>query len=104
MGYLSTLPQNSAISVVNTEAYCRGGGNRTSNDTYLSTDPFRTDLGKPRTSLSRANMRTYSKNAKSEMLSYEQYKNIFYWLWVIEYANFNSQEEFNEELTAEGYH
>lgn len=104
MGYLSTLPVNSAISVVNTEAYCRGGGNRSANDTYLTTDPFRTDLGKPGTSTTRANMRTYARNAGSELLSYEQYKNIFYWLWVIEYANFNSQEAYNEELTAEGYH
>lgn len=103
MGYLSTLPVNSAISVVNTETYCRGGGNRLADDTYLTTDPFRTDLGKPRTSTTRANMRTYARNAGSELLSYEQYKNIFYWLWVIEYANFNSQEAYNEELTAEGY-
>ena len=29
MGYLSTLPVNSAISVVILNAYCRGGGNRT---------------------------------------------------------------------------
>lgn len=104
MGYLSTLPINSAISVVNTETYCRGGGNRSANDRYLDTDKFRSDLGKPRTSISRANMRTYSRNAGSEMLSYEQYKNIFYWLWVIEYANFNSQEAYNDELTSEGYH
>ena len=26
-----------------------------------------------------------------------------YWLWVIEYANFNSQETYNEELTETGY-
>lgn len=103
MGYLSTLPVNSAISVVNTESYCRGGGNRSANDTYLETDPFRTDLGKPRTSTSRANMRTYARNTTSELLSYEQYKNIFYWLWVIEYANFNSQAQFNDTLTSEGY-
>lgn len=103
MGYLSTLPVNSAISVVNTNTYCRGGSNSTTYDQYLESDPFRTQLGKPRTSLSRANMRTYSRNAGSEMLSYEQYKNIFYWLWVVEYANFNSQEAYNEELTTEGY-
>lgn len=103
MGYLSTLPVNSAISVVNTESYCRGGGNRSANDTYLETDPFRTDLGKPRTSTTRANMRTYARNTTSELLSYEQYKNIFYWLWVIEYANFNSQATFNDALTSEGY-
>ena len=103
MGYLSTLPVNSAISVVNTNEYCRGGENRSDYDQYLATDPFRTDLGKPRTNMSRATMRTYSRNAGSEMLSYDQYKNIFYWLYVIEYANFNCQEAYNEALTAEGY-
>ena len=103
MGYLSTLQANSAISVVNTHDYCRGGGSRSANDAYLETDPFRSDLCKPRTSLSRATMRTYSRNAGSEMLSYDQYKNIFYWLYVIEYANFNCQEAYNEALTDEGY-
>ena len=103
MGYLNTLTVNSAISVVNTNAYCRGGGNRSESDQYLATDPFRTDLGKPRTNISRATMRTYSRNAKSQMLSYDQYKNIFYWLYVVEYANFNSQEAYNATLT-EGYH
>jgi hypothetical protein len=103
MGYLSTLAVNSAISVVNTNTYCRGGGNRSANDQYLATDPFRTDLGKPRTGISRATMRTYSRNANSYMLSYDQYKNIFYWLYVVEYANFNSQEAYNATLTDDGY-
>lgn len=103
MGYLSTLPINSAISVVNTHDYCRGGGNRSVNDIYLETDPSRSDLCKPRTNMSRATMRTYSRNAGSEMLSYDQYKNIFYWLYVIEYANFNCQEAYNETLTDERY-
>lgn len=104
MGYLSTLPNNSLISVVNTESYCRGGSNRAANDTYLTTDQFRSDLGKPRGSMPRNNARKQARSAGSELLSYEQYKNIFYWLYVIEYANFNSQEAYNEELTAEGYH
>lgn len=110
MGYLSTLPVNSAISVVNTATYCRGGGNRAANDKYLTgaddttIDIFRTDLGKPRTYISRATMRTDSRNAGSEMLSYDQYKNIFYWLYVVEYANFNCQEAYNAELTDDGYH
>lgn len=103
MGYLSTLQANSAISVVNTHYYCRGGRNRSANDAYLETDPFRSDLCKPRTKMDRATMRTYSRNAGSEMLSYDQYKNIFYWLYVIEYANFNCQEAYNEAVTAEGY-
>lgn len=93
-----------AVSVVNTTAQFRGGGNRTANDTYLDTNAFRSDLGKPRTNISRANMRTYAANAGSEMLCYEYYKWIFYWAWVIEYATFNSQATYNAELTADGYH
>ena len=104
--YRSTVNQtgNKAVSVVNTTAQFRGGGNRTANDTYLDTDAFRSDLGKPRTNISRANMRTYAANAGSEMLCYEYYKWIFYWAWVIEYATFNSQATYNAELTADGYH
>ena len=104
--YRSTVNQtgNKAVSVVNTTAQFRGGGNRTANDTYLDTDAFRSDLGKPRTNISRANMRTYAANAGSEMLCYEYYKWIFYWAWVIEYATFNSQATYNAKLTADGYH
>ena len=104
--YRSTVNQtgNKAVSVVNTTAQFRGGGNRTANDTYLDTDAFRSDLGKPRTNISRANMRTYATNAGSEMLCYEYYKWIFYWAWVIEYATFNSQAAYTADLTAEGYH
>lgn len=93
-----------AVSVVNTTTAFRGGGNRTANDTYLETDKFRSDLGKPRTNISRANMRTYATNAGSEMLCYEYYKWIFYWAWVIEYATLNSQKAYTADLTADGYH
>ncbi len=104
MGYISMLQENSAISVVNTNGYCRGGGDRYDYDQFLETDPCRTDLGKPRTNLTRAIMRSYARNANSQLLSYDQYKNIFYWLYVVEYANFNSQEAYNATLTDEGYH
>lgn len=91
-------------SVVNTTTQFRGGNNSTTYDQYLESDQFRTLLGKPRTNVTRANMRTYAKNAGSELLSYELYKWIFYWAWVIEYATFNSQATYNAELTSEGYH
>ena len=103
MGYLSTLKVNSAVSIVNTHDYCRGGSNRSDHDTYLNTDRFRTDLGKPRTNITRDTMRTCCKNSGGRMLDYNSYKNIMYWLYVIEYANFNCQEAFNAELTQEGY-
>lgn len=103
MGYLSTLPVNSAISVVNTEPYCRGGSNRPQYDDYLETDPERSDLGKPRTSINRNTFRTYARNAHKELMCFTYYWAIFYWLYVIEYANFDSQATFNNTLTSEGY-
>lgn len=103
MGYLSQLEVNSAISVANIHDYCRGDNNDATYDQYLETDRFRTLLGKPRTAIHRGNMRAYCRKAGKEILSYLQYKRIFYWLYVIEYANFNSQEYFNEALTEEGF-
>lgn len=91
-------------SVVSTDAKYRGGGRRSSYDEYLSTDQFKTDLGKPVSNISRATMRTYAAATGQELLCYEFYKWIFYWNYVIEYANFNSQKEFNSELTSDGYH
>ena len=105
----NTVPATpKAVSVVNTTEAFRGGGNRAQFDEYLTTkldtkDAFRSDLGKPRTKVSRANMRTYATNAGSELLCYEYYKWIFYWNYVIEYANFNSQAAYNAELTSDGY-
>ena len=102
--YTDTDNLTKVASVVNTTANYRGGGRRTAYDDYLSTDPFRTDLGKPVSNISRATMRTYAKNAGQELLCYEFYKWIFYWAYVIEYANFNSQAAYNAELTSDGYH
>ena len=103
MGYLSTLPANTVVSIANTNTYCRGGNNNSSYDQYLENDPRRTQLGKPRTNLSRATMRGYAGNAGAHLLSYEEYKNIFYWLYVVEYANFNSQATFSSSLDDNGY-
>ena len=102
MGYLSTLEVNSAISVANSATYCRGGSNNAEDDTAV--DIFKSPLGKARIDLSRPVLRNYARQAGKEIMSYKQYKNIMYWLYVIEYANFNSQAEFNPELTAEGFH
>ena len=103
--YRCTVDQstNKAVSVVNTTANYRGGTNTSSRDTYLEETPCRSDLGKPRTNVSRATMRTYANNAGSELLCYEYYKWIFYWNYVIEYANFNCQAAYNAELTSDGY-
>lgn len=91
-------------SVVSTDAKYRGGGRRSEYDEYIATDQFKTDLGKPVSNISRATMRTYAVATGQELLCYEFYKWIFYWNYVIEYANFNSQKEFNSKFTSDGYH
>lgn len=103
MGYLSTLDINSAVSICNIHDYCRGGNNDAAYDQYITTDRFRSLLGKPATLISRAVVRINCRKSGKESLSYLQYKRIMYWLYVIEYANFNCQEEFKEELTVEGF-
>ena len=103
MGYLSTLEANSAISVVNINTYCRGGNNSASYDEYITSDRFRSMLGKPITNIRRPIMRNNCRTSGKELLSYLQYKRVLYWLYVIEYANFNSQAKFNSELTSEGF-
>ena len=93
-----------AVSVVNTTPNFRGGSNRAAADAYFATDPFRSNLGKPRTFLSKSTMRTYANNAGQALLCYEWYKWVLYWLPVIEYATFDLQKNFVAELTSEGYH
>ena len=106
-GYIAQMVQDDIISIANTDVIFRGGNNSTTYDSALSTDIFKALLGKPLTNQTRVNMRTHMGNAidiKQRLMSYEEYKNIFYWLYVIEYANFNSQAVYNGELTSEGYH
>lgn len=103
MGYLSTLEANSALSVMNTNSYCRGGNNSSTYDAYITSDRFRSMLGKPRTSISRDTMRANCRRSGKEILSYLQYKRVLYWLYFIEYANFDCQARFNSELTSEGF-
>lgn len=103
MGYLSTLEANSALSIANIHDYCRGGDNSANYDQYINNDKFRSMLGKPRTKISRATMRANCRRSGKEILSYLQYKRVLYWLYFIEYANFNCQARFNSELTSEGF-
>lgn len=103
MGYLDTLPANSAICVTNYQPYCRGSKNESAYDNKLYTVPEQSDLGKPVTSISRATNRTACINANREPLCYEYYKAVFYWLYTIEYANRHCQDYYKAELTADGY-
>lgn len=113
MGYLSTLSNNKYMSISNKNTYCRGRtffGDSTDFDKYLTgadsaiIDPLRSSLNKPDLDRTFIFARNAAKASGTVLLNYNQYKNIFYWLYVIEYANFKFHEDFTEELTAEGYH
>ena len=62
-------------------------------------------LGKPATYISLTNFRTYARNRGSvnwNCNTYQIQRKLF-WLFAVEYANFNSQAEFNAQPTGEGY-
>lgn len=102
--YLASLQQNTAVSVESKEKICRGGDNHSTYDQYISSDPFRSYLGKPRTSIDRKTFRNYVRKSGNEIMSYKQYKNIICWLMVIEYATFGYKAPVIPSLTPEGFH
>ena len=91
-------------SVVNTDPDFRGGNNNAAWD-----GTYRSLLGRPVTNINRPNSRTYARNrnnaatAEWNLYTYHVHKAI-YWLYVVEYANRNSQLPFTSELTSEGFH
>ena len=95
---------NKLCSVVNTDPDYRGGNNQAAWD-----GTYRSLLGRPVTGINRTNFRTYARNrnnaatAEWNLYTYHVHKAI-YWLYVVEYANRNSQLPFIAELTAEGFH
>ena len=95
---------NKLCSVVNTDPDFRGGNNNAAWD-----GTYRSLLGRPVTRISGTNFRTYARNRNNaattewNLYTYHVHKAI-YWLYVVEYANRNSQLPFTAELTAEGFH
>jgi len=87
-------------SVVNETAAYRGGGNQADWDALS-----KTQLGRPATNISLSTFRTYARNRGSAEWNCNTYQiqRKLYWLFAVEYANFNSQDTFNAELTPEGY-
>lgn len=92
-------------SVVNTTAAFRGGQNAADWD-----GTYRSLLGRPGTYTSLTNFRTYARRRGNAGLNgfgwncdvYEIQKTC-YWLYAVEYANFNSQLAYNAAPTSEGY-
>lgn len=86
-------------SIVNATAEYRGGNNNAAYD--AGSNSF---LGKPVTSISRTNARTYvnARGTNYTLITQDQWSSIVK-LYVVEYANRNCQAVVNNTLTAEGY-
>lgn len=110
MGYLSaneaTIQRSTGklASVVNTDPDFRGGNNQAELDgTYKSV------LGKPANYISMKTARDAARKRGKEgdtqwnCYTYDLYVTLT-WLYVVEYANRNSQLPFTAELTSEGFH
>lgn len=88
-------------SVVNADPDFRGGNNTSSWD-----NTYRSLLGRPATNISLTAFRTAARKRGSNGWNanvYAIHRSVF-WLFAVEYANFNWQETFNAALTDEGFH
>lgn len=88
-------------SVCNTDADYRGGNNDETRD-----GTYRTMLGMPATNISLTNFRAYARKRGSTEWNCNLYRlhKMMWWLFAVEYANFNSQADFNAALDENGYH
>lgn len=95
---------NKLASVVNTTAQYRGGNNSTDYDSDVDGGL----LGRPVTNISLTNFRAYARNRKSGSTEWNCMTALanktIYWLFVVEYATFDSQKAYNASLTTDGYH
>ncbi|MDR1756126.1 MAG: hypothetical protein LBR65_04085 [Culturomica sp.] len=91
---------NKLASVKNTTPEYRGGGNQSDWDALS-----KTMLGKPATVISLTNFRAFAHNRGSVKWNCNTYhiQRKLWWLYAVEYANFNCQDTFNAALTADGY-
>lgn len=89
-------------SVVNDGADYRGGNN---NADYDGT--YRSLLGRPVTYMNRTEFRLAARKRNTSNTSWNCYlyyvHKALFWLYTIEYANFNSQADYTSELTFEGF-
>ena len=106
-GYIGTVEAtvqrstSTLASVCNTDADYRGGNNDATRD-----GTYRTMLGMPATNISLTNFRAYARKRGSVEWNCNLYRlhKMLWWLFAVEYANFNSQDTFNAALDENGYH
>lgn len=89
-------------SVCNEDADFRGGNNDSSRD-----GTYRTMLGMPATNISLNTFRTYARNRNTVTTEWNcnlyRLHKMLWWLFAVEYANFDSQATFNAALDENGY-
>lgn len=102
-GWIGSLKGGTAVDVINYSPNLRSTTN-IDFDKYLGVDNFRCQLGKAKTHLNLAAMRTYSKKTDGGHMLYKQIWEAIVWSYVIEYADFDVKKSYNAELTTEGYH
>ena len=92
---------NKLASVCNEDADFRGGNNDATRD-----GTYRTMLGMPATSIPLNDFRVKARNRGSVEWNCNLYRlhKMMWWLFAVEYANFNSQADFNAALDENGYH
>lgn len=103
-GWIGGLEANTAVNVINYHTNLRGGSNNSNWDKYLGIDNFICQLGKARTNIPLATMRSYSQKTDGGQMLYKQIWEAIVWSYVIEYADFDVKKAYNSELTTEGYH
>lgn len=91
---------NKLASVCSTDVDYRGGNNNASYD-----GTYRSFLGLPATSISLNDFRTKARNRGSVEWNANLYRmhKMMWWLFVVEYCTFNSQDTFNAALDENGY-
>lgn len=88
-------------AVVNDRADYRGGDDDASRD-----GTYRSQLGRPATSVGLTDLRAYARkrgSAEWNCYLYQTHKKLW-WLFAVECCTFNTQEAFNAELTEDGFH
>lgn len=101
-GWLDTCDANTAVTVINYSTNLRGGENLSEYDKYVGIDNWRSLLCKPVTSINLGSFRPMARKNFHECMPYQTWKALI-WLYVIEYANFNVQLNYNSALTSDGY-
>lgn len=106
-GYVSSVEAtvqrstNKLASVCSTDVDYRGGNNDASRD-----GTYKTMLGMPATDISLNDFRAKARNRGSVEWNANLYRmhKMIWWLFVVEYCTFNSQDTFNAELDENGFH